>query len=200
MLVRAVSFGDWFPHSSLKLVYVEPVIDDADGLYELLEVSADASTDEIRAAAKRKMLLSHPDVGGDTEEFIRIHHAYTVLSDPESKALYDRKERDSGSLSVCIVKVPEDTSHGFEGVEAPCFYKDMDTVLSENDLERVRLWQGFLMDAAHESGAELVIKAGISKSLSGYDVEDDIAVIGLDTEPVRWAAQLFILREMSKPC
>jgi molecular chaperone DnaJ len=59
-------------------------------LYDLLDVSRDASPDEIKRAYRRKAREHHPDAGGDEEAFKQITHAYQVLSDPQSRMRYDR--------------------------------------------------------------------------------------------------------------
>lgn len=62
--------------------------------YEVLEVSRDASADDIKAAYRRLARRFHPDVNpGDheaEEKFKEIGQAYSVLSDPEKRANYDR--------------------------------------------------------------------------------------------------------------
>lgn len=57
--------------------------------YELLEVSADATPEEIKKAHRRKALKLHPDKGGDPEKFKEINEAYDVLKDPEKRRIYD---------------------------------------------------------------------------------------------------------------
>lgn len=59
-------------------------------LYELLELSTDASADDIKRAYRRQARRHHPDAGGDEEAFKQITHAYRILSDPEARQRYDR--------------------------------------------------------------------------------------------------------------
>ena len=72
----------------------EPDVD----YYALLGLGADASPAELRRAWRRLALQWHPDRAGPgtTARFQAISAAYTVLSDPAARALYDRGRRDAG--------------------------------------------------------------------------------------------------------
>lgn len=58
--------------------------------YQRLGVSKDASDGDIKRAYRTKAMKTHPDKGGDAEEFKKLTSAYEVLSDPEKRQLYDR--------------------------------------------------------------------------------------------------------------
>ncbi len=61
--------------------------------YEILEVSREATSEEIKTAYRRLALTYHPDKNpGDKvaeEQFKRISEAYQVLADSEKRQLYD---------------------------------------------------------------------------------------------------------------
>lgn len=59
-------------------------------LYDILDVARDATPDEIKKAYRRAARSAHPDAGGDEETFKQVQRAYKVLSDPQSRARYDR--------------------------------------------------------------------------------------------------------------
>ncbi|MBD2070436.1 molecular chaperone DnaJ [Leptolyngbya sp. FACHB-671] len=61
--------------------------------YEMLGVSRDSDKEEIKRAYRRLARKYHPDVNkedGAEERFKEINRAYEVLSEPETRARYDR--------------------------------------------------------------------------------------------------------------
>lgn len=61
--------------------------------YEILGVPRTASADEIKSAFRKLARQYHPDVSKEAdaeEKFKEINEAYSVLSDPEKRARYDR--------------------------------------------------------------------------------------------------------------
>ena len=66
---------------------------DAPNHYEVLGVAKDATPDEIRAAHRRLVHQVHTDKGGTDALFRQVQAAYEALSDPDSRAAYDRQLR-----------------------------------------------------------------------------------------------------------
>lgn len=67
--------------------------------YEILNVSQDATDEELKKSYRKLALLWHPDKNLDKveeakEQFQLVQQAYEVLSDPQERAWYD-KHRDS---------------------------------------------------------------------------------------------------------
>ncbi|GMH13538.1 hypothetical protein Nepgr_015379 [Nepenthes gracilis] len=65
-------------------------------LYEVLGIQATATCHEIKTAYRKLARICHPDVvamnqkDNSAVEFMKIHAAYTILSDPDKRANYDR--------------------------------------------------------------------------------------------------------------
>ncbi|KAJ1297984.1 hypothetical protein BS78_01G419900 [Paspalum vaginatum] len=62
--------------------------------YDVLGLSPGASAREIKDAYRRLALAVHPDAApgpADADDFIRVHAAYSTLSDPDKRADYDRR-------------------------------------------------------------------------------------------------------------
>ncbi|KAB5561435.1 hypothetical protein DKX38_006392 [Salix brachista] len=82
----------------------------ASSFYEVLGLPVSASGHEIKAAYRRLARTCHPDVVSMNQkemsatEFIKIHAAYSTLSDPDKRANYDRdlfrNSRPFGSSSM----------------------------------------------------------------------------------------------------
>jgi curved DNA-binding protein len=72
--------------------------------YEVLGVPRNASTDQLQQAYRKLARRHHPDVNSDPaaeEQFKEINEAYHVLSDPATRARYDR-------FGANFRQVPED--------------------------------------------------------------------------------------------
>ncbi|KAK4790376.1 hypothetical protein SAY86_017680 [Trapa natans] len=64
--------------------------------YEILGIPIGATSEEIKTAYRQLARVFHPDVAavgrkGAADEFMRIHAAYSTLSDPQKRAVYDGK-------------------------------------------------------------------------------------------------------------
>lgn len=65
---------------------------DEKSLYDLLEISSDASPAEVRKAYLLRARHVHPDKNPSAEahkSFVELQKAYAILSDPERRKLYD---------------------------------------------------------------------------------------------------------------
>ena len=57
-------------------------------LYSILEISEDATQEEIQKKYNEMIKIHHPDKGGSTEFYIKLKLAYKILSDPEKRKKY----------------------------------------------------------------------------------------------------------------
>ncbi|KAE8704209.1 ferredoxin--NADP reductase [Hibiscus syriacus] len=81
-------------------------------LYEVLGIPMGVTCDEIKAAYRRLARVLHPDVSSNGwsdaagNEFIKVHEAYSTLSDPEKRAGYDRTLLFRPTRSFCLSVEP----------------------------------------------------------------------------------------------
>jgi curved DNA-binding protein CbpA len=57
--------------------------------YNLLGIARSANGQAIKTAYRQRVQTAHPDRGGDPEIFIAVARAFSLLSDPEARRLYD---------------------------------------------------------------------------------------------------------------
>ena len=89
------SIAEW--HSDLQArieqAKTSKLSDPAKELRDRLGVNENATDIEIRKAYHKIALTTHPDKGGDAEEFKKIDHAYKILTNPEELSKYRMKMR-----------------------------------------------------------------------------------------------------------
>ncbi|XP_010271559.1 PREDICTED: chaperone protein dnaJ 11, chloroplastic-like [Nelumbo nucifera] len=98
--------------------------------YEMLGLPMGATYQEIKTAYRRLARVCHPDVvavdrkNTSADEFMKIHAAYSTLSDPEKRADYDRKLffstqqrpfRSPSSTSASTASAGASSMSGFSG-------------------------------------------------------------------------------------
>lgn len=70
-------------------------MEEKNNLYELLEIEQNSSNNEIKKAWKKLALKYHPDKNKNnnksSEKFLKIKHAYDILSNEELRKEYDKK-------------------------------------------------------------------------------------------------------------
>ena len=92
-------------------------------LYDDLGVKDDASTEQIKKVYRSLAKLYHPDTGSraSAELFMQINKAYTVLSNEEDRAYYDKhgeipKKEQSVILSQALSRLSSFTEQWLEHV------------------------------------------------------------------------------------
>jgi DnaJ-class molecular chaperone len=79
--------------------------------YKVLGLTQEATIEEVRSAYRRLARQHHPDITGhaDAIQFREVQLAYKTLSDPESRASYDRTL--STRVPVRIVRTTKPPSY-----------------------------------------------------------------------------------------
>lgn len=81
-------------------------------LYLRLRVAVNASPEEIKRAYHQLAREAHPDSGsGDTDRFVALREAYTVLSDPGKRGEYDSQRAQWAKQVGAIICVPCGTAN-----------------------------------------------------------------------------------------
>jgi hypothetical protein len=85
------------PPEAEKTAAVHP---DTLDCYELMQLSPNADSDTIARVYRMLALRYHPDntETGNSEMFVRLTEAHQILSDPEKRASYDVRHRESKRL------------------------------------------------------------------------------------------------------
>lgn len=62
--------------------------------YKLFNLNKSASFEEIKRAYRSKASKTHPDKGGNEEEFKKLNNAYNILINPEKRKAYDEGKEE----------------------------------------------------------------------------------------------------------
>lgn len=84
-------------------------------LYELLELSPNASFETVERMFRFHAKRYHPDAGttGNAEKFKRIISAYDILRDPEKRAAYDAAYQDQQKETKVLVMGADSTADDY---------------------------------------------------------------------------------------
>lgn len=129
--------------------------------YEFLEISPDASQEEIKKAYRRLVRVFHPDTTDDPQARIRFHQiqeAYDVLSSEEKREQYDAIHRrfDGRDEKITLYKKTQADVDVRRNQQAP----DGDSAKHAADAEAARRWRtlrsyhGSTLEADKEGDAE----------------------------------------------
>ncbi|MBX3099718.1 MAG: DnaJ domain-containing protein [Salinibacterium sp.] len=91
--------------------------------YEVLGVAASASDEVLRRAFRKALRDTHPDTGGDPQQFNAVQRAWDRVSTPEKRAAYDAgrgASQDRAAFTAQAARPRQDTrpstrSHGHPG-------------------------------------------------------------------------------------
>lgn len=115
--------------------------------YDILGVSQNATIEEIKIAFRKLALLYHPDKNPHTKElFVKILHAYEVLSDPILRDRYDKKLVGNTSFTSPSYSTKKEKTHRWDVSEEDekrrKYYKDyFEKMKKEYEKEREKYRQ-----------------------------------------------------------
>lgn len=72
-------------------------------LYFILRIDEDSDKEEIKKSYKNLCRIHHPDKGGNSDYFQKIHKAYEILSNDYCRKLYDKFSTEALNLIDCIL-------------------------------------------------------------------------------------------------
>ncbi len=98
-------------------------------LYDILELSPGAASDEIKAAYRQLSTQVHPDRGGSNALFRLVREAFEILSDEKRRAEYDR------SRNAADVTQPASSPDGDGGTDEVKNLADHTLALNKSLLE-----------------------------------------------------------------
>ena len=67
-------------------------------LYNILGLDRKASKKDIKKAYKKKAKENHPDINPDSEEFVKVNKAYSILSDSVKRIAYDKYGQEDDNM------------------------------------------------------------------------------------------------------
>jgi curved DNA-binding protein CbpA len=145
--------------------------------YELLGIRPNAAHAELRRAWRRLALRWHPDRAGSsaTAIFQKIQAAYAVLSDPMSRAAYDR--RKSVPVRATRRQAPGVRLHRLSGPLAGLLACGI-AVRSGNDIIEL-----FINPDEAESGGMVTIPMRVPVRTAGGQVVDELFTAWLAVPP-----------------
>ncbi len=93
-------------------------------LYQILEVSVNASDQEIKVAYRKKAVTFHPDKNPDnvayaTEKFKEVQSAYDTLIDPQKRATYNATRPKTERKPRPKPKPPQPEVHPHNNLKKP---------------------------------------------------------------------------------
>ncbi len=168
-------------------------------LYAVLNVSVDATADDVKHAYRQLARQLHPDMQkqqGTAALFRQVQEAYDTLSDPVKRAAYDRQRIEAGlsPKSVFQWKMQPSRTVLSVGVEEQVVYFLFDVSAGQFDQAKTRqsLNVCLVLDRSTSmQGSRLEqTKASAQRMIDSLTAEDSLGIVTFsDKAEVVWASQ-----------
>ncbi len=131
--------------------------------YDILNVSYDASPEQIKSSYKKLILIYHPDKpGGNKDKFIDVQNAYDILCDINKKKSYDNLNNDQQHDFYDLLKLAV-KNHVFSDID-PCLN------LFINDESKLRSVINSFLQCDIDSTVDITYKDKYSAKYKKVDV------------------------------
>lgn len=141
-----------------------PRFDPTINYYQVLDVPLGASRDEITRAYRALMRLTHPDTFMDQDQRAKaeeraklINAAYSVLSKPESRSLYDAQMRTTVVSDALMQRYTGNAPGGVSPVRARPRTPSARTVRAQRRANNSAILQLLLITATFVGGLAIII-------------------------------------------
>jgi Ca-activated chloride channel homolog len=176
-------------------VAINPEVD----LYAILNISADATADDIKHAYRQLARQVHPDMQdmqGTALLFRQVQEAYEILSDPIKRAAYDRQRVDAGLSPKSIFQwktQPSRTALSVD-VDEQVVYLLFDIAAGQSEQARGRqaLNLSLVLDRSTSmQGSRLEqTKAAAQRMIDSLSSDDTLSIVTFsDKAEVVWPSQ-----------
>lgn len=152
--------------------------------YTILEISPQATDDEIKRQFRKLAQINHPDRGGDEEKFKQINLAYSILSDPARKKLFDTtgqfnvnqdlRQQALNNLAMIIVHFMNNIDPDMENLVV-CMKNDITrekaSLTSQIDqcISSINKLEKFLKKIRRKKEGENVLKMFVSNQIKSHE-------------------------------
>src|SRR5271157_3996399 len=166
--------------------------------YLILGLTPEATAEEIRSAYRRLAIELHPDLSGfGSDQFLELQEAYSVLSDPMRRAVYDREAEEIPVRRTDVARPAESViarRHSAEPLtpvqpvgefEEISFLRSFETFLPSFSEMFDRLWSNFELVARPKAERleSLTVDVPLSPKLAPYPILVGTAITGLLISP-----------------
>jgi Ca-activated chloride channel family protein len=189
------------------VTFINPEID----LYAVLNISSDATTDEIRQAYRQLARQVHPDMRdgqGTSLLFRQVQEAYEILGNPQQRSAYDQQRVEAGlsPQSIFQWKMQPSRSALSVGVDEQVIYLLFEIAAGQSDqargrqalniclvLDRSTSMQGSRLEQTKSSAHRMIDSLAADDALSIITFSDKAEVIWpsqLLTDPIKTKAKV----------